>query len=220
MSDVIYIAASKKLPTGAFGQKQSTGENRKKLIEQAYHQAINKEKGTIFEFLDVNEIDWEDVEVYDSWEDAAGIYVSEIDDKEIAVKQVFKNPFVYRLGGTFYFNEKMKEYNMDLYRERKKEFIVLIDYLYSNIEGDEFIELYNCEWGDWTRKPRRITEIDLSTFILPNEIDIRMWDYIVFKKSKDTDKKRINLEMKKDNPKKSASMLIIGNLNKTDENDT
>ncbi|WP_232841466.1 hypothetical protein [Caldicellulosiruptor acetigenus] len=179
-----YIAANKELPVGGFGFKQSEGEQRKKWLDMVYKQAKNKEKGTIFEFVDIEDIDWDNIEIYDSLEDATGITVCDLTDEEMAVKENFKNPFVYRLTGIFYFSEKMKERDLELYKARKKELNVLFEYISSNITGEEIIELYSCEWGKWTEKPKIITEIDLSTFVFPEEFELRCGEYIIFKKSR------------------------------------
>lgn len=59
-----------------------------------YEQAKNKAKETVFEFVDIEDIDWGYIEVYDTLEDATVIWVCKLTNEEEAVKGNFKNPFV------------------------------------------------------------------------------------------------------------------------------
>ncbi|ABP66148.1 hypothetical protein Csac_0512 [Caldicellulosiruptor saccharolyticus DSM 8903] len=186
MSVMHYISADKELPIGGFGFKPIEGEEKRKYLEMIYQQDESARKGTILELIDFEEIDFDSIIVFRTIEDASGIYVYELSDSEKDVVQIFKNRFVYRLEGIFYFSEKMKERNLEIYKARKKELNVLFEYISSNITDEEIIEVYSCEWGKWTEKPKIITEIDLSTFVFPEEFELRCGEYIIFKKSKST----------------------------------
>ncbi|AZT89654.1 hypothetical protein ELD05_02715 [Caldicellulosiruptor changbaiensis] len=182
MSLFHYIAAGKELKLGSFGLKQSEGEKRKKWLEKFFEEAKNKPKGTIFELIDLTNINEDEIEVYDTWEDATGIYVEEITKEEEEVRKHFKNKFVYRIFGNFYISERLKRINYEKYKAHKKAINLLFDYISSNLSEGEIIEVYSCYWGEWDREPEIISNIDLNNFELPEEFELRCGEYIVFKK--------------------------------------
>lgn len=127
----------------------------------------------------------EDKIIYETYEDAAAIYIKKLWDEYSQIKKHFMNPFVYMISanwGNFYYNGTLKKMNIDKYKASRKCLKILFDYIYDRIEGDEFIELYSCWAGEESHPRNKVIDrtINLSTFEFKNSFYIKDRQYIMF----------------------------------------
>jgi hypothetical protein len=177
-----YIAASRELPTGSFGQKKTVMT----LIHYVTHvnpAAKNDSHMQILmeKYSQGNKL----MEVYETEEDAAGLYISgPISNQDSS--HLFRNPLVYHVNpelGSFQINNEIKQSCPASFQTSKKCLLELFDYLHRNIETGEELELYSC----WAHGRERFLEtpikeldleLELSTFRLGNGFEWKERQYI------------------------------------------
>lgn len=168
-----YIAASRELPTGSFGQR------KKVMTLMDYVTNVNpaaKDNPSMQVLLKKYPQGDKLMEIYESEEDAAGLYITGPIHNEDS-SHVFRYPFVYQVnpeGGGFHINDAMQQTNPTLYQSSKKCLTDLFDYLSSNLAAGEELELYSC----WAHGRERFLEspkselfraLELPTFRLEND---------------------------------------------------
>ncbi|MDT3427668.1 hypothetical protein J2Z22_003231 [Paenibacillus forsythiae] len=181
-----YIAANRELPTGSFGQKKTV----MKLGDYLTH--VNPSARNQFamqRLLEKYPEDEQIIDIYETVEDAAGIYVSgPISHQDTS--HLLRYPWVYQVdpeGGSFRINNEMQKLAPDSYLTSKKCLTELFDYLNRNMEPGDSIELYSC-WAHGAerflepRQPELDLVLDLSTFRLEEEFAWRERQYILVKK--------------------------------------
>lgn len=129
------------------------------------------------------------MEIYETEEDAAGLYITRplISSRS---SHLFRHPLVYQVNpecGSFKIDDEMRQSNPALYTTSKKCLTELFQYLRSNMEIGEELELYSC----WAQDRERFLEaplkeleltIELSAFQLSDEFEWRERQYILVKK--------------------------------------
>jgi hypothetical protein len=186
MTMFYYIAANRELPTGSFGQKKTV----MKLGDYLTH--VNpsaKDQFPIQVLLEKYPQNDQVIDIYQTEEDAAGLYVSgPISPQDTS--ELFRHPLVYQVdpeGGSFRINDEIQELYPTSYLTGKKCLTELFDYLYRNMESGDVFELYSCCAHGTERfmEPRK-KELDLvfelSTFRLEKEFEWRDRQYILVKK--------------------------------------
>ncbi len=181
-----YMASTKELPTGSFGQKKTT----MKLID--YLTDINpsaKEQVSMQALLEKHSPQDLHIDIYETEEDAAGLYVTGPMQGQDTYS-VFRFPLVYQVnpeGGAFRVSLDMREQYPDSYRNARKCVSELFSYLYRNMEPGEEVELYSC-WAHGSERflePRRKEldlMIDLTTFRVEDEFHWEERQYIVVRR--------------------------------------
>lgn len=160
MSIFHYIGANKELPLGERGSKK-----------------INREYG------EDNEI-----EEYETMEDAAGIYIQDVHPIHSGIKKHFRAKYVYRISaniGSFQVNQRLKELNRELYKINKKCLIELFKFIEESINENEEIEIYTC-MADEEKKLRNNKldmTINLNSFEIGDNFELKDKQYIVLNKT-------------------------------------
>lgn len=185
MTVFYYIAANHELPTGSFGQKKTVVTlnhyvtNVNPDAKEQLNMQILLEKYPQGDIL---------VDVYDTDEDAAGLYITGPIDRQSS--NLFRHPFVYQVNpedGSFTINDEIKHAHPTLYETSKKCLVELFKYLHSNMEIGEDIELCSClaygqeRFSDAPKKELNLV-IELATFQLGDEFEWKQQQYIMVKK--------------------------------------
>jgi len=177
-----YIAASRELPTGSFGQKKTV------MTLTDYVTNVNpaaKDHPPMQILLEKYQRGDNLMEIYETEEDAAGLYITgPIPNEDFS--HLFRHSFVYQVnpeGGSFQINDEIKQTHPTSYQTSKKCLTELFDYLLLNLEIGEEVELYSC----WAHGRKRFFEtpkkeldlvLELSTFRLENEFEWKERQFI------------------------------------------
>lgn len=186
MSLLHYLAANKLLPTGEFGSIKIKDANNPKAI--VFLKAEQLEGTTpLNQIIDMPELQEDEIVVYESSEDAAGIYIMAIDHEYRSVQKQFKNKFVYSLSpnfGIFQVDDELKRISIECYRDNKKCVDTLFNFIYSQVTPGESIELYSCWAGEEEEEKngKLDTCIDISTFEMGRTFKLQERQYIRFKR--------------------------------------
>lgn len=180
-----YIATNKELPTGSFGKKKTI----MKLKDALNLYPPQKDLIPLHTVIDMSHLYDEDTDVYETEEDAAGLYVSgPLQNQDTS--QHFQHPYVYQIdhdGGSFCISNQIQKLSPTSYLTGKKCLTELFSYLDRNMESGEEVELYAC----WAHGMNRFAEprkskldlvLDLRTFELGEEFEWKEKQYIVVKK--------------------------------------
>lgn len=182
MTQFYYIAAAHELPTGSFGKNGTTIT----LID--YVTNVNpavKDQWTMKALLEKYPEGDKLMEIYETEEDAAGLYVSGPLTAQ-NYSHVFRQPIVYQVdadGGSFKIDDEMKRSQPLSYRTSLKCLTELFHYLRRNMREGEEVELYSC-WADgrgrFADAPQKELDLklDLSAFQLGDEFDWKDRQYI------------------------------------------
>lgn len=190
MSRFHYIGSSTELPLGERGSVLSTKTYNevKNSTEYKKQREDLRLQGIIplEDIVDLSHLRAEDHLVYDSEEDAAGIFIEELGYWNDEIRKHFRSPFVYRISpncGGFSVSPKLKDtlpgsYNASL-KCCRELFKLMEDY---GVSGAEF-ELYTC-WAEEEGFPRnkkydRI--FDLTSLSLEDGFELREKEYVVIK---------------------------------------
>lgn len=181
-----YIAASRELPTGSFGQKKTV------MTLSHYVTHVNpaaKDHPPMQILLEKYPQGDKLMEIYETEEDAAGLYITGPIPNQ-ASSHLFRHSLVYQVnpeGGSFQINDEIKQSHPTSYQTSKKCLTELFDYLRRNMEIGEELELYSS----WAHGRERFLEtpkteldlvLELSTFRLENEFEWKERQYICVKK--------------------------------------
>ncbi len=211
MSEFHYIASPIKLDCGSFGSKLVEIETVK--ILSPYNILVNSTRDIkvhipIYTDKDVEEIKRELV-IFDSEEDAAGIYITEQYDRGNKVRRHFDNPYVYEVSANFatlLFDPDHKNISKGYYEKITNDYIkknlteevikscserykgyrkcvrVIGDYIKERLCGSQYMEFYSA-WADEEGK-ERCKELDTIIYLNDNnsikELEIRDRQYIKF----------------------------------------
>ncbi|WP_046229152.1 hypothetical protein [Paenibacillus algorifonticola] len=186
MSLFYYMAASHGLPTGSFGKKNTT------MTLMDYVTYVNPEakNHTHMQTLLENYPKGDKlVEIYETAEDAAGLYVrGPMEDQDAS--HIFRFPYVYEVhpdGGSFQMNEEIKRSYPTAYPCYQKCLTELFHYLDRNLEIGEQIELFSC-WADGSERFEEAAKLEpdltlkLTELLQAEEFEWRTQQYIVVKK--------------------------------------
>ncbi|MFF2090301.1 hypothetical protein [Paenibacillus sp. NPDC058174] len=175
-----YIASAHELPTGSFGQNKTVMT----LIDYVTHvNPAAKEQHFTQLMLERNPLKL--TEVYDTEEDAAGLYIAGPMTGQ-NYSHLFDHPYVYQVNaeaGDFKIDDEMKQSSPQHYQTSIKCLTELLDYLRSNLRTGEYLELFSC-WTDGmdrfknASKKEMDLELDLSSFQLGNEFEWKECQYI------------------------------------------
>lgn len=188
MSRVHYIAASKELPTGNFGGRKL--KNIEKHPKAVRFKTASLPKGSIplDQIIDLSFIKEDEIEEYESFEDAAGIFVEKLAFESNDIRKQFKNSFIYRIAGSwgeFYLNTDNRNKFPDMYAANKKCLKELLDYIRKNLDNGEKIEFYTC-WIGEEGEPRAEwldTVIDLDSFQIGSDFEFFDRQYVIFNRN-------------------------------------
>lgn len=180
-----YIGSPKELPTGSFGQKKTI----MKLKDALRLYPPKNEETALHNVFDLSHLYEQDTEVYETEEDAAGLYVSGPLRNEDTAGH-FKYPYVYQAdpnGGSYHISKQLQKRAPISYATGKKCLAELFSYLNRNLEPGEEAELFAC-WADNSgrfsepRNRKLDLALDLNTFKLGEEFEWRQQQYILVKK--------------------------------------
>ncbi|WP_068774901.1 hypothetical protein [Paenibacillus sp. FJAT-26967] len=150
-----YIAADQELPTGSFGMKKTT----MKLQDALKLCPPQMDVTPIHSIVDLSHLYEEETDVYETEEDAAGLYVSgPLHHQDTSA--YFQHPFVYQIdpdGGSFCISNQSREFSPAAYLTGRKCLSELFSYIDSNLGSGGFVELY-AGWAygsDRFSEPRR-----------------------------------------------------------------
>ncbi|AIQ30664.1 MULTISPECIES: hypothetical protein [Paenibacillus] len=178
-----YIAADRELPAGSFGQR-GTMMKLKDYLMQNDPAALDKfpvkgmrESGTL---------EGKMIEVFETAEDAAGLYVSGPLTQEDS-SHLFKKPLVYQVnpeGGSFQMISEVAEPYPGAAVTGRKCVAELFRYLQDNLLPGEQFELYSCfadDTGRFGELPRKELnrQISLSGFQAEPDFEWKNRQFIV-----------------------------------------
>lgn len=193
MSQFYYLASSKELHIGEYGSKPSQGNMRNSNdIKAINNKNCNKiTKGVLLvEVIDLSKLHHDSIE-YDTFEDAAGIFIKKLTRHKKRIAKHFKNPFIYEVSanfGNFIINKGLKNYDIDCYKANHKCISMLFEYIAEHICKDEVIEFYPC-WADeeeFARNKDLDMVINLNEYSLPEEFEFKDKQYVIFRKNEVT----------------------------------
>lgn len=183
MSMYHYIAASRELPTGSFGGgKPKAGEPPKVIRFKSL--MLPKGVAPLEKIIDISKFKEDETEEYDTYEDAAGIYIQNLEEWNKGIKAQFKNPYIYQLSaswGSFILNEKIKNWDIEHYKANLKCINEFFYYIRRNIFENEEFEIYTC-WANEEGEERNHnldTVIDLKTFSIGDHFEFKERQYIL-----------------------------------------
>lgn len=189
MSMFHYIGSNRELPLGERGRIKSSDDRSSGKSTKAirFRSAILPEGSTPLEqIIDLSHIKEDEIEVYDSMEDAAGIYIEELGNWNAAIRKHFKSPFVYQISpnwGSFFLNSELEKQLPDEYRASVKcineLFKLMREY---GVDHDEY-ELYSC-WAneeDEMKNDELTKTIDLKSFTISDNFELKERQYILVK---------------------------------------
>ncbi|MCM1990603.1 hypothetical protein [Oceanirhabdus seepicola] len=167
MSQFYYIASPRKLDIGTFGTKKVDVEEVE--IISTYKILVNSTREIecefpIYEGKSLDEVK-KGLMIYDTEEDAKGIYIGELSNGAEMVKHHFTNEFVYDLAPVFG-NFDCSYYFKGNYGEGdryNKCFKVLFEYIRERLNHGEFIEVF-ASWADEEKLDRKV-ELDRDIFL-------------------------------------------------------
>ncbi|MCR8632009.1 hypothetical protein [Paenibacillus radicis (ex Xue et al. 2023)] len=193
MSRFYYIASSDPLPLGARGEKKSSLDRSGELPPKAFRflsYELPDGATSLEDIFDLSSINEEETAVYDSMEDAAGIYIYELGQEFEAIRRHFSQPsqpHVYGIApnwGKFYFSPMMKEQLPEDYKACVKCVTTLFDLLREIGNEHTKFELYSC-WVEEEQEARNdelTMTIKLSTFKLGDSFELMERQYIFIEK--------------------------------------
>jgi hypothetical protein len=186
MSLFYYIAANRELPTGSFGQQKTV----MRLDDYLTHQnPAAKEQPAMQALLEKYPGKQLFIDIYETEEDAAGLYVSGPLANQ-AASRLFRCPLVYQVdpeGGSFCISSEIRDRSPAAYATGQKCLTELFAYLDRNMEPGDEVELYSC----WAHGRERFPEprkkepdlvIELSAFRLGHHFEWKERQYILVKK--------------------------------------
>jgi replication fork clamp-binding protein CrfC len=95
MSIMHFLAANKEMPLGSFGEKRIKSATKDKKAIQLKNVELPEGYIPLEQVIDLSDIKEEEIEVYSTYEDAAGIYVEKVPTENENVKKTFSESFVY-----------------------------------------------------------------------------------------------------------------------------
>lgn len=128
--------------------------------------------------------------VYQTLEEAAGIYVQKSHLQPEITRKLFKYPYVYEVMpnvGKFIVSEELKILNRDLFMANRRCIGELLAYLRQNLNTGEEIEFYTgYDSGDGVQGVVEFSVgIDLSTFTVGDRFDLfKINQYLLITKSR------------------------------------
>ncbi|RXZ81146.1 hypothetical protein EBB07_15735 [Paenibacillaceae bacterium] len=187
MSLFHYIGSAAELPIGERGSVPSAKTYREMMASPEYQKKAAERRaalGLVPSAFDLSHLKDEQILVFDTEEDAAGIYIQPLGDWFRAIRQHFKSPFVYQLSpnwGGFTIPYRSKEGAREPSPASEKccreLFKLMEDY---GAPAAQF-ELYSC-WADEEHFPRK-KELDriihLADFQLEDGFELLDKQYIV-----------------------------------------
>lgn len=189
MSLFHYIGSSKELPLGERGRRKSSADKSSgKLTKAIRFRSAHLPEGAIplEQIVDLSHIQEDEIEVYDSMEDAAGIYIQDLGTWNGEIRGHFTNPFVYQIAanwGGFSVHPNLKENFPEQYKAHVKCIRELFDLMKEYGSDHEQFELYTCWDGEEKqRKNEKLHKIiDLKIFQLGDEFELKDKQYILIK---------------------------------------
>ena len=188
MSMAYYIASSKELPLGEFqsNKVKISGSNNKdiKAIKIISGQ-LSKDYTPVDKIIDISDlkIGEDGIKVYETYVDAAGIYIKNIELQDEKMKKQFKNKYIYEVSpnwGKFLISEGLKNQFPDVFAINKKCINDLFEYIRQNISNNDEIEMYTC-WIGQESDQNFHTVIDLKDFILGDNFKFEENQYILIR---------------------------------------
>ncbi|MFE5321850.1 hypothetical protein ACFQ88_24450 [Paenibacillus sp. NPDC056579] len=169
MSLYHYIASNHPLPIGERGGRKSPLDKSGLVPPKAFHFLSNDNSYVLFPGDFSSSISEDEIEVYETMEDAAGIIIYELVQGDEMIRKHFKLPYVYGIvpnWGKFYFNQEMKKIFPEEYWACVKCVSVLFDLMRDINDDQSVFELYSCWIGEGTQESNSelATCIRLSTF--------------------------------------------------------
>ncbi|MEC0242490.1 hypothetical protein P4H66_22010 [Paenibacillus dokdonensis] len=159
-------------------------------LKDVYSKYIETPNTPFDESLEIPNLDEKDILIYETEEDAAGLYIDGPAKNEKSFSH-FRLPFVYQIspdGGSFEFEQKQLVESPISYRVGQKCIRELFSYLDRNLEAGGEIELY-AGWDDGMGRfdePRNRSLdliLDISIFELGEQFIWQEKQYILIKKS-------------------------------------
>lgn len=140
------------------------------------------------EIIDMSKFSSNQIQEYESMEDAAGIFVEDLNPYYSKIKRHFKSKYIYQFSadfGSFSINENLILMDYERYKINKKCLRELFKFISDSlIEGEE-IEIYSC-WADeeLMKRDRKLDmSININSFELETNFELKDKQYIVVKRN-------------------------------------
>lgn len=185
-----YIGSPVELPLGERGSRSSFKTYSELLNDPVFQAKREKARmqGTIplEDIIDLSHLKDEEVQVFDTEEDAAGIYIEELGSWNREICKHFHSEYMYRISpswGGF----RVLSAHLETREESENASLKCCRELFKLMRdfgpaGAEF-ELYSC-WADEESYPRKKAQdriIELSSFSLEAGFDMEDKEYILVK---------------------------------------
>jgi len=186
LSMMYYLAASKELPLGSFGEKKIKDAGKEVKAMKFANVQLPEGYIPLEQVIDLSHIKEDEVVVFATYEDAAGIFVEKLPMENSGVKRHLKNSFIYRIQpniGKFCIDEEIRKINEPMYLAHRKCVNELFDYIRRNKVDNEEMEFYACWYGEeeHDRNPELDLIIDLKTFEPADKFGFKEQQYILIK---------------------------------------
>jgi hypothetical protein len=182
-----YIGANKELPLGERGSKKVDnwhGVDNKRVAMSIKNSNIPEVGRPLEQIIDMSHIKCNEIEQYETMEDAAGIYIQDIHPRYSEIKKHFRSKYIYQISaniGCFLLNKRLVELNSERYIINKKCLNELFKFIEENINENEEMEIYTC-WADEEEEPgnRKLDMIiNLNSFEIGDDFELKDKQYIV-----------------------------------------
>lgn len=188
MSMTHYIASTKKLPLGEFGSSKAKicDINEKVKAIKFTSVQLPEDYVPLENIIDLTELDIKknEIEIYETYNDAAGIYVQNIELQDEKIRKHFKNKFIYKVSpnwGKFFFSKELLSSDPQMYMLNKKCVNELFAYIRQNICENEEIEIYTCFINEECdeRNDNLDMVIDLQNFNSSDGFELKEKQYVL-----------------------------------------
>jgi len=184
LSMMYYLAASKELPLGGFGEKKMKDACKEVKAMRFTNVQLSGGNIPLEQVIDLSHIKEDEVVFFGTYEDAAGIFVEKLPMENSGVKRHFKNSFIYRVQpniGKFCIDEEIRKINEPMYMANKKCVNELFRHVRRNKAEKEEMEFYACWYGEEAhdRNPELDLIIDLNEFVPGDKFSFKEQQYIL-----------------------------------------
>ena len=188
MSFLHYIGLNRKVNTGEYtnGKYEVKDENEAKVIK--FTDELNNEGCIPLEqIFDLTEIKESNIKTYETYEDAASIYISDIPTESSNIKRHFNTAYVYQVSpnwGKFFISEDLEKTNNSMYKTNRKCLLELFEFIRQNLIDTEKIEIYSCWIGEEEQsKNEELSHgIKLDKWVLEKDFELKDKEYILIEK--------------------------------------
>ncbi len=184
MSLYHYIGSNIPLPTGEFGGIKSPMDRSGSAPPKATYFVKNDQAAVRYPFDPPYSIREDEIEVYETMEDAASIFIIPLADcRPSTVRKHFRQPYVYGLApawGQFRLNPDMRELFPEEYKACAKCVATLFDFMRNAGDDRTVFEIYSCWYDEEAEEsdPALASQIRLSAFRAEDGFELKDRQYL------------------------------------------